>query len=92
MVGCPPQKIGTANYKLCALNQSIFNITDPLGGHLVFNLGGTPRIHGCSVPFDGDMIFGNYYTKSGFCVSATSKDLPIYSLISKKNCFREIIC
>ena len=81
MVGCPAQIIGSANFKLCALNQSIFNIIDPLGGHLAFNVGGTPRIHGCAIPFEGEMIFGNYYTKSGFCVPATNKNLPVYSLL-----------
>jgi hypothetical protein len=76
--------IGTANFKLCDLNTTtMFNLTDPLGGHLAFNLGGTPLVLGCSWPHESDYIFGNYYASSGTCYSATSTVGPTYSPLSK---------
>jgi hypothetical protein len=76
--------IGNANFKLCDLNTtSVFNLTDPLGGHLAFNLGGTPLVIGCSWPHENVSIFGNYYANSGECFSAANTVGPVYSPLSK---------
>lgn len=81
--GCPPQMLYNWNYQLCDLNTtSVFNLVDPMGGHLTFNLGGTPKILGCSWPHEADYIYGNYNANSGECFSASSTVGPTITPLS----------